>query len=507
VFAGAGISIDPPSSMPSFPGMVTTLAQEAGETVPPWGSVSPDAFLGRLKRDGFLVHDRVATMLRPTAKQAPNSYHTELLRLFRRPESVRIVTTNHDPFLSLAAATVFGEGVESFYAPALPVGDHFAGIVYLHGGVERDPERLVLTDVDFGRAYLTQGWATTFLRGMYSRFDVLFIGYSHGEPVLRYLASGLSATTHRYAFDTSDADSGVWASIGVDKIPYPRNDPPNEHRALADAVSAWSEQTRMGYLEHEARIRVAVSGLPPLDAAAADYVRHMLNDAATAGFFADYAAAPEWLHWMKQVPQFAALFGRATISQSSQELARWFATKMILQHSETALSLLEELGGQMRPELWFACAYRLWTVNPMPDPVVFAKWTTALLESVPAVEGARYIGYLLGRCRWPNDRSLAILLFAYLTDPQPAFEQRLPILSEEPGVRLSIAIRGDVDQLGDSWTTFFYPRISEVSEQLAPIVASQLVRAHEILKSAGEATDRWDPTSYLLPRIEEEDGA
>lgn len=506
VFAGAGISVDSPSNMPSFPRLVAILADEAGEKAPDWGDVPSDGFLGRIERDGFMVHERVVHLVTPTAGQTPNQYHESILGLFGDPGSVRIVTTNHDPFLTIAAEVMFGDTVESYYAPALPVGDDFSGVVYLHGGVAREPSRLVLTDRDFGRAYLTQAWATTFLRTMYSRFDVLFIGYSHGEPVLRYLASGLSAAATRFAFDTDDKDDAAWRSIGVTRIAFPRSPAPDEYAVLRHAVAAWSERTRMGYLDHEARIRDAVATRPPLDVAEADYIHQVMSDPATVRFFAAHAVLPEWLGWTKELPQFRALFGVDEMQPGSFELGEWFARRMMLEHPELALSVLQELGGWMRPDLWFACAHRLWTADPRPESKVFANWASALIESTPAVDGNTYLGYLLDKCRWPEDRSTALLLFAHLTDPHPEFEQRLAFLGEdEPGVRVSIAIRGDADQLRAAWTNYFKPRISELSEQLEPILAGQLVRSHEILKSVEEADDKWDPTSYLLPRIEARD--
>ena len=43
-----------------------------------------------------------------------------------------------------------------YQAPALPMGDSFDGMVYLHGNVDR-PEDMVLTDSDFGKAYVSRG--------------------------------------------------------------------------------------------------------------------------------------------------------------------------------------------------------------------------------------------------------------------------------------------------------------------------------------------------------------
>ena len=90
----------------------------------------------------------------------------------------------------------------------------------------------------------------------------------------------------------------------------------------------------MGYLDHEARIRDAVAGRPPLDVAESDYIRQILSDPATARFFASYAMSNEWLAWVKELPQFRALFGVSDIGPGSIELGQWFAEKMMLEHHE-----------------------------------------------------------------------------------------------------------------------------------------------------------------------------
>jgi len=52
-------------------------------------------------------------------------------------------------------------------------------------------ERLVLTDSDFGRAYLTEGWTRRFLQQLFSKYTILFIEYGHNDIVIEYLARGL----------------------------------------------------------------------------------------------------------------------------------------------------------------------------------------------------------------------------------------------------------------------------------------------------------------------------
>jgi hypothetical protein len=100
--------------MPSFPRLVELLADEAGESAPDWEDIPSDTFLGRIERDGFKVHERVARLVTPSQKQGPNTYHESILGLFRDPSSVRIETTNHDPLLTIAADNAFGNAVELY---------------------------------------------------------------------------------------------------------------------------------------------------------------------------------------------------------------------------------------------------------------------------------------------------------------------------------------------------------------------------------------------------------
>ena len=85
-----------------------------------------------------------------------------------------------------------------YYAPALPTGRAFKGL-YIHGNIEQE-KALILTDGDFGRAYLTEGWARKVLVDLFSNYTVLFVGYSHNDPIMKYLATGLPPSTRRYAF-------------------------------------------------------------------------------------------------------------------------------------------------------------------------------------------------------------------------------------------------------------------------------------------------------------------
>jgi len=187
IFAGAGVSMDPPSNYPDF----NVLASRIGGSVHPRPQDEAiDRYLGRLVEIGVTVHELVRSVL-SSPDSHPNVFHEALIGIFRDPNHVRLVTTNFDRHFTTVAINRFGAtSLEVFCAPALPVGSDFTGIVHLHGSVEKSSNRLVLTDADFGRAYITEAWATQFLQRLFSRYVILFVGYSHQDMLLNYLARG-----------------------------------------------------------------------------------------------------------------------------------------------------------------------------------------------------------------------------------------------------------------------------------------------------------------------------
>ncbi len=150
VFAGAGVSMGPPSNLASFWKLTCDIAQGTG--LAPRENEPLDRFLGQLHHQNTAVHERAAQLLSP-AGSAPNALHHDLLRLFHTVDRVRLVTTNFDLHFENAANALFGAIPDVYRAPALPLGYDFSGIVHVHGALPRARD-LVLTDADFGRAYL-----------------------------------------------------------------------------------------------------------------------------------------------------------------------------------------------------------------------------------------------------------------------------------------------------------------------------------------------------------------
>ena len=117
----------------------------------------------------------------------------------------------------------------------------------LHGCADKKVEKCILTDEDFGRAYLSQGWATRFLISMFSRYVVLFVGYSHNDTVMNYLARGLPPGNQqaRFAFSTDDDQSlSKWKHLEIQPLVYKPVEAKNLHGFHSDDTGLFSAVTQ-----------------------------------------------------------------------------------------------------------------------------------------------------------------------------------------------------------------------------------------------------------------------
>jgi hypothetical protein len=500
VFAGAGVSIPPPSNYPDFKDLANRVA--GGDLVlPPDEPI--DRFLGRLADRGTKVHQMVGKILtNPDSK--PTSLHTDLLGLFRSSDAIRLVTTNFDPHFSTAARLTFpdGEPCETHYAPALPLGDSFTGIVYLHGGVEKPFERLVLTDADFGRAYLTEGWARVFLQKLFERYTVLFVGYSHNDPVMNYLARGLPATAaakNRFAL-TVPGQEDNWTYRGIIPIIYKLATDGDRHAALPAAISAWSNQARLGLLEQEQRIKSIVELPPPIDPEESDYIEAALSELATTRFFTRHAKTVAWLKWVEDKKLLRRLFDpRATITEVDRELAGWFAEQFQCQYVGESLSVLRRQGDFLSPFFWSEIAHKLFraTSNGLSAETV-RRWLAVLLNDPPPGANTDLLEMIAANLAFPDDTAAAILLFDHLSRPEFHLENdfwsEIQELDRHEDVKFEIATNGGGFWLDHFWTRFLLPNLAHLIDRLEPIITAHLQRVYWL----GQADDQTDPPHDAL---------
>ena len=92
VFAGAGASVDKPTSLPNFANLAKEIAEDTGKTL----KKEPcEVFLGALKAGGIDVNGIAARILSDSCLKH-NALHEAIVDLFSSPENVKVVTTNYD---------------------------------------------------------------------------------------------------------------------------------------------------------------------------------------------------------------------------------------------------------------------------------------------------------------------------------------------------------------------------------------------------------------------------
>ena len=358
VFAGAGVSMGEPASLPSFMKLAEAIAHGTGAVLDE--GESEDQFLGKLQHRGVRVHARAAEELSKHYPQ-PTTLHYDLLRIFSDPASTRVVTTNFDLLFEEAAAKLFESQPDVFAAPALPVASRFTGIVHVHGSIGRADD-MVLTDSEFGRAYLTEGWARRFLVDLFHSHTVLFVGYSHNDTVMNYLARALPTETERFAL-TNVSAVDRWQILGIRPVLYSQP-PSGDHSSLYDGVNGLANHVSRGILDWQREITGIARNVPPLEVEASDIIHDALSDPTRARFFTSAASHPEWIGWLERNGYLDSLFKIGFDGTSEQDVAAWLAEKFARDRADELFHLIARHNLQVHHELWFALSEKDQPLDP-----------------------------------------------------------------------------------------------------------------------------------------------
>ena len=177
--------------------------------------------------------------------------HKDILELSKNDRGIpQVITTNFDILFEKAHDK---KDIRTNFPPFLPdlsSETPVAGITYIHGRVNQDPTHiskkmnmpndLILSKSDFGRAYLSQGWAAALVRYLILNYTVVFIGYRAEDPPMQYMLLGMeghSMKSNLYAFEekTTEIRKDEWKERGVTLISY------SDHAHLWKTISKWAE--------------------------------------------------------------------------------------------------------------------------------------------------------------------------------------------------------------------------------------------------------------------------
>ena len=392
VFAGAGVSMGEPAGLPSFVKLANRISEHTGQSRR--NDEPIDAFLGRLERDGdgVDVYTRAVRALSREDEEPPQPTHLHrgLLRLYRGPDQVRLVTTNFDELFEEAVSDVFDHGLQVFRAPALPLGGDFSGVVYLHGSV-REPKRMVLTDGDFGRAYLTEGWARRFVLDLFQAKTVLFVGYRHEDVVVSYLARALPPADEprRFALVGSlryEHDLARWKKLGVVPIAYPQAGE-GDHKALPVAVGALETIVHRGVLDWRRTIGDIAAVPPPIDQESNDLIQFALEKEENVRFFTESAESAEWIAWLADRGSLDGLFDDSKYGEREHRLGLWLLRRFAAEDADALFVLIGSRANRLSTAFWRAAVTRLdddEAAEVRRD--LLCRWVSLLVENLPRIE-------------------------------------------------------------------------------------------------------------------------
>ncbi|MEX2375856.1 MAG: SIR2 family protein [Dehalococcoidia bacterium] len=494
VFAGAGVSIDGPSGLPNFKDLTQSVCAMA---TAPFDPDEPyENQLGDLSDAAFPVHNAVRGII-DRSGSAPNDWHRAIAGLFPSPDQARIVTTNYDLHLESALTTD-----DVWSAPALPLGDSFGGVVHLHGAVNGPDAGLVVTDGDFGRAYLTQGWARRFLLSLFQKYDVLFVGYSHDDVVMQYLARGLPPESERKRYALVEPGSGIskWLRYRITAIEW-EEDPSDRYGPGVKALKEWGRQANLTELHHRQHIEHLIAGGPALDPIDDSYLSRALEEPARVSVFTRFASGEEWLRWISDKATFKILFSSdAVLTEAQGELAKWFARTYVMKDEGNPLNLLAEQGGRLSSGLWRAIAYSLW--RPGPSVAGVRQPWVAVLCQQDRGEDPTVLNYLLNECQLPDDRSSLLLLLQRLFEPNLRIRPGITFPGYPPSVSFHIDVAAEEHWVERAIARIITPQIGAVADGVYLQTTSMLARYFHLHQAFGQVYNGHDPISRMRPAIE-----
>ena len=291
VFAGAGVSMGEPCSLPNFRDLCELIGSGTGLEIEE--EEHEDVYLGKLQDKGVDIKRKSADILNCNKKY--NELHGLIVNLFKGYENIKIITTNFDP----AFENYFAEDISKvncYTAPALPLGEDFSGLVYMHGSLKK-PETMIISDKDFGFAYITKGYVSKFLVDVFQNYHVLFIGYSFNDQVMSYLTRGLAPANNSFKrfILHEEIDFGKFMSLGIKPISFPKGrfDILNDLvKYIGTVANRDLVQWNKVYCEHQSVL--------PKDLLLLEAIKYSLHNEDCVRVFTNSVNEPKWVDWVKE---------------------------------------------------------------------------------------------------------------------------------------------------------------------------------------------------------------
>lgn len=502
VFAGAGVSMGEPANLPDFWELASYIADGTGKTP----DEPFDRFLGKLQHSGVDVHSRAAARLNRVDLEL-TELHRDLLKLFPSPEKLRLVTTNFDLLFEKAAESLNELPTEIFRAPALPLGRVFCGIVHLHGAVNRAQE-MVLTDEDFGKAYLTEGWARRFLLEVFRNFTVLFVGYSHDDVVMHYLGRALpiAEVGRRYALTHEGDDLQRWDVLGIKPLTYPKADK-NDFSQLYQGIQRLTEFMSRNLLDWRRELAEIATQPPAYSDEEETSVLLALEDVAKTRFFTEHARSPAWLTWLDKRHFLDPLFESAPLTDRDREIAWWLAKHYTVSCAHEMFLLIAGHGMKLNTDFWQFLGREVGLGEEYSiGEEKLSKWISILLVTAPSPLDDDVLLWLGNRCIKLGTFQPMMHVFDAMTKCSLAIKRGYMWGegSKTDEVRIDVELQPGAEHyiINELWENGLQKNLGDIAERLLPITTHRIEERHFNLRAWQKASIDWDADDRRRSAIE-----
>ena len=427
VFAGAGVSMATPANLPDF----VTLTRKILNLDDNEKFDNPDQKLGEGFDQGVRIHEQCIRVLNQNSPQ-PTQLHHDILKLF--PKKTRVITTNFDLLFEKAFFNLNPDGViKKFNAPVFPLGSNIEGVIYLHGNVT-DPSSMVLSDSDFGRAYLSESWAKRLLTDAFLNYDFIFIGYSYNDTILKYLTRSLpkNRASRLYAFanieDGNTQQVNHWTSLGIEPLIYQKEN--GTHLQLPEAVEKIAHFLNLGFSDYGKFICSKVVEYEQNQFEDdLNYIKYFLGSNDSYKHFYRLARPEVWLFKIKEDQSLFDI-----LMKREDDLFDWLRGSLET-HTNELMDLLQKYPALKSNKNLLWVFFR--TLDDLQDKNCYLKWFL-FLESSLYQESGLWNGVI----SWVLKK---LVSFGLVTEFTRAFSAYLKI-EIKPKVRFGIE-RYDVDVL------------------------------------------------------------
>lgn len=492
VFVGAGVSMGAPTLLPNFEKLAEEVAAGTGEK--PKKDESCEAFLGRLKHKGIDVNKRAAEIL-SEKNLKPNQLHEYIVNLFTDNKGLKIVTTNYDNMLEMVLQEKGIDNVKIYDAPALPLGDDVKGIVHIHGNV-CEPEYMVVTDDDFGKAYLSDGYVARFLVKLFESYPVLFIGYSYNDVIVRYLTRAMTKYKACKRYILTDSKEGNWNELGIEPILYPEK----KYDILNESVNQLAVRIKRGISDWENNLKL-IGEKPPADLSIESEVLFCLQDENKTRVLMNCVHGKEWLWWLETNGIFKNLFVEdAQLSNIEVAWGEWIIREFLEKEHEEILLLIMKYQNHMNKRFANMLADRI--VN---ESISYSDETMKriVLLVEPYIDYWWMIFRMHERVMNRNMVTLGWKLFKRLFDYRLILEKELYTLTEEK-IRVKHCFLTDGHMIQNIWEEYGEKYLEFNPIEILEFGKAHILSIHSVYVNADKASHEKEPLDLLMLPLEEQ---